>query len=177
MKILIISDIHGDYKSLNKVVESNKFDKLFILGDVLQGPNTEDYNREEVIKTLKKYKDKISIVKGNCDSEEDFKELGFTPEKFVEEEVDNMKFVLTHGHLFNYYNLPNVDFNVYIQGHTHIPVLVEMDGKYYVNPGSISLPKGLYDKSYAIYENNKITIYEIDGKKIMEEKIKVEEEK
>ena len=51
-----------------------------------------------------------------------------------------------------------------------------MDGKYYVNPGSISLPKGLYDKSYAIYENNKITIYEIDGKKIMEEKIKVEEE-
>lgn len=176
MKILIISDIHGDYKSLNKVVESNKFDKLFILGDVLQGPNTEDYNREEVIKTLKKYKEKISIVKGNCDSEEDFQDLGFTPEKFVEEEIDNMKFVLTHGHLFNYYNLPNVDFDVYIQGHTHIPVLVEMDGKYYVNPGSLSLPKGLYDKSYAIYENNKITIHELNGPKIMEEKIEVEKD-
>ena len=176
MKILIISDIHGDFNDLNKVITSNSFDKLFILGDVLSGPDGEGFDRNKVKEILKKYKNKISIVKGNCDSEEDINELGFTPEKYVEEEIDNMKFVLTHGHLFNYYNLPNVDFDVYIQGHTHMPVLVEMDGKYYINPGSISLPKGVYDKSYAIYENNKITIHEINGPKIMESKIEVEKE-
>jgi len=176
MKVLIISDIHGNYVMLNKIVESNSFDKLFILGDILEGPNTNEYNKEEVIKTINKYKDKISLVKGNCDTEEDILKLGFKIEKFIEEKIDNIKFVITHGHLFNYYNLPNVDFNIFIQGHTHIPVLVEMDGKYYVNPGSISIPKGMYDKTYAIYENNKITIYEISGNKIMDTKIEIKKD-
>ena len=171
MKILIISDIHGNYTDFNKVIANNTFNKLYILGDILSGPETEEYNREGVINIIKKYKEQITIVKGNCDTEEEIKELGFTPEKYIEDEVDGMKILLTHGHLYSYFNLPNVDFNIYMQGHTHIPVLVEMDGKYYLNPGSIAIPKGLYDKSYAMYENNKITIYEVIGKPIMEMKI------
>ncbi|MBQ6477619.1 MAG: phosphodiesterase [Bacilli bacterium] len=176
MKILIVSDIHGNYDNLNKIITSNSFDKLFILGDILNGPIIDGYNREGVVNLLKKYKDKISIVKGNCDTEEDFEELGFTPEKYVEEELDGNKFLLTHGHLFNFYNLPNINFNICIQGHTHIPVLVEQDNRYYLNPGSITLPKGMYDKSYAIYEDNKITLCEIDGKLIKSLYVEKEED-
>ena len=69
MKVLIISDIHGNYKNLNKVISNNEFDKLIILGDTLVGPFTE---YKEVANLLNKYKDKIISVKGNCEMKNNF---------------------------------------------------------------------------------------------------------
>ena len=34
MKLLIISDVHGDYKSLEKVLKNESFDRLVVLGDL-----------------------------------------------------------------------------------------------------------------------------------------------
>ena len=168
MKVLIISDIHGGYKDLYRVLKNNTFDKLFILGDILRGPERDGYDKEKTVEILSEYRDKISAVKGNCDYDKDFEELRLLPNVALIEKVDALKFLLTHGHIYNYHNLPDVDYDILLSGHTHVPVLTQIDHEIYVNPGSISLPKGDFDKSYAIYEKNKITIHEIDGKVIME---------
>ena len=34
MRLLIISDIHGNYNDLEKVVNKEKFDQLIVLGDL-----------------------------------------------------------------------------------------------------------------------------------------------
>ena len=41
MKLLVVSDIHGDYESLNKVIHNESFDRLIVLGDLL--PYSYDY--------------------------------------------------------------------------------------------------------------------------------------
>ena len=34
MKLLMVSDIHGDFKSLEKVLKNENFDRLVVLGDL-----------------------------------------------------------------------------------------------------------------------------------------------
>ena len=56
MKTLILSDIHGDYDSFNKVIKSETFDKLIILGDLFSySYDFEYYEDEPIIKLLQKF--------------------------------------------------------------------------------------------------------------------------
>ena len=67
MKVLIISDIHGSYKNLQEVLEKEtSFDRLVILGDILNGPVDRD-SKEKTADLLNRYKDKILSVAGNND--------------------------------------------------------------------------------------------------------------
>ena len=63
MKCMIISDIHGSYQDLRRVMdiyEEEQFDKLIILGDILyHGPRNdlpEGYAPKSVIALLNGYK-------------------------------------------------------------------------------------------------------------------------
>ena len=43
MKVLIVSDIHGGYNNMKKVLEDNpEFDLFLILGDILYGGEEEE---------------------------------------------------------------------------------------------------------------------------------------
>ena len=53
----------------------------------------------------------------------------------------------------------------------HIPFIKEKDGNYYINPGSISLPKSEYGPTYLVLEDNKFVIYDLDNKKIAEKEV------
>ena len=165
MKILIVSDVHGNYLNMKKVLDNEKeFDYFFLLGDVLSGPYIEGYNPDKLSELLNKYSNKIFYVRGNCDvSRMDL--LDFYMEKdYMLLPVDNIKFFLTHGHKYNEYYLPDVDdFDVYMQGHTHIPVLKEERGKIYLNPGSITLPKGMSTNSYIIYQDKEFYLKDLDN--------------
>ena len=56
MKILIVSDIHGNYENMKKVLENEKtFDIFFLLGDVLYGPEIEGYNTDKLADLLNEY--------------------------------------------------------------------------------------------------------------------------
>ena len=45
MKVLILSDIHGDYDTLYKITQNEVFDKLIILGDLFSyGFSSNDLN-------------------------------------------------------------------------------------------------------------------------------------
>lgn len=92
-------------------------------------------------------------VPGNCDysSMEPF--IAFTEEC-------GKKIVLTHGHLHRAkYGLDdlkrlakNNNADIVVYGHTHIRAVDYSDGVYYINPGSLALPKDGLPPSYAIID-------------------------
>ena len=102
---VICSDVHGSITTLRKVVDFflvNKFDKLIILGDLLyHGPRNNiprGYNPKEVIKLLIPLKDKIVMVKGNCEAEVDQMVLDFKIHN-KKKLMYNLKTIyLEHGH-------------------------------------------------------------------------------
>ena len=170
MKILIVSDTHGNYLNMKKVLENDPtFDYMFLLGDVLYGPDIEGYDPDRLAELLNDYSSKIFYVRGNCDvTRMDL--LDFYMDKdYMLLPIDSINFFLTHGHLYNESHLPSdIDFDVYMQGHTHIPVMKEVRGKIYLNPGSITLPKGFSKKSYIIYQNGEFCLKDLEKNKIIQ---------
>ena len=165
MKFLIASDIHGSEKAAlelkKRYLEINP-DLLILLGDLLyHGPRNdlpEGYNPKAVIAILSELKDKIIAVRGNCEAEVDQMVLPFSC--LSESAVvfaDDKKIFLTHGHIWSMDKHPD-GIDVFMQGHTHIPVLKEENGIIYLNPGSTSIPKGGNPPSYAIWKDGSLEI-------------------
>lgn len=164
MKVLIVSDIHGGYQNIKKVINDNpNFDLLLILGDILFGGD----NSLEISKLLNKYTSKIISVCGNCDSYTNNSMLEFFDDKlYVTVPIDGKLVFITHGHVYNKYNIPNLPYDVYIQGHTHVPMM-EYSDKLYLNPGSITRPRGGSIKSYIFYEDGEFILKSVDENKII----------
>jgi putative phosphoesterase len=169
MKLLIASDIHGSYyyaKKLIDVYKNDKFDKILLLGDVLyHGPRNDlpkEYNPKKVIELLNPLSKEIVCVRGNCDAEVDDMVLDFDVlSDHTYYICDDNTMYLSHGHHSPKSLPPNT---IYLSGHTHIPLIEKLkEGIIKLNPGSISIPKGGFPSTFAIYENNKFTIYDFDN--------------
>ena len=130
MKIVVISDSHGNRVGIDNIFQKIKFDYLFFLGDGLQDLGTY-INLDNVI-----------AVSGNCDYFTDVEnELDFI--------IDGKKFFITHGNKYGVkYSMNSlckkanelgVDFCFY--GHTHRQIVENIDGVYYINPGSFQRGK------------------------------------
>lgn len=169
MKYFIISDIHGSSTALTnilKIFETEKADILVICGDFLNhGPRNkipEGYNPQEVAQMLNKIKNKIICVRGNCDSEVDQMLLDFPcldSSTTIFTNFSNNKYIrffIHHGHLYTENQLKEKleKKTIIISGHTHIPLIKEEDNYYFLNPGSISIPKANSQQCYAIIEDN-----------------------
>ena len=167
MKLLIASDIHGDAKRAREIFDiwkSGHFDNLILLGDLLyHGPRNDlpqYYAPKSVIPILSEMKDSIIAVRGNCDAEVDQMVLPFPIlEEKRELDVDGRRILLSHGH----HEVKNNGDDCIFSGHTHIPVLEKRDGVLYLNPGSTTIPKGGSKPSYAIWDNGRIEIRELEG--------------
>ncbi len=165
MKLLIASDLHGSAKAvkvLEKRVKETNPALLLLLGDLLyHGPRNElpeEYKPKAVIEILSRLKDRIIAVRGNCDAEVYLMVLPFPC--LSESAIvfaDNKRIFLTHGHIWSMDNHPE-GIDVFMQGHTHIPVLRKENGVIYLNPGSTSIPKGGNPYSYAIWNDRNIEI-------------------
>lgn len=172
MKILIMSDIHGNYENLNNVLKNESFDKLIILGDLFSyGFNYNNKDENNILNLLSNYKDTIILIKGNCDENISYEEFGLFAHDIISLHLNNHVVTLTHGNIYSKGFLPNYHGDIFASGHTHVPMLLKEQGTIYLNPGSIGKPRGGSDKSYAIFEDNKIEIKTIDGKIIKEMKI------
>lgn len=163
MKWIIASDIHGSAyycKALLKAFETEKADRLLLLGDILyHGPRNDlprDYAPKEVISMLNPLSDRILCVRGNCDTEVDQMVLSFPilADYALLSSGEKLIFA-THGHNFNNENLPSVKKgDILLHGHTHIPVCEEYESHIYLNPGSVSIPKESSPHSYMTFEGN-----------------------
>ena len=158
MKVLIVSDIHGGYQNMKKVLDDNpEFDLFLILGDILCWAKDED----KLAELLNKYTSKIISVCGNWDGYRETTILDFFDEKlYVTVPVDHKLFFITHGNVVNRHNMPDLPYDVYIQGHTHVPMM-EYGEKLYLNPGSITLPRGGV-KTYIFYQDGEFLLKSVD---------------
>lgn len=173
MKLLIASDIHGSACYLKKLLarhEAEQPDKILLLGDILyHGPRNDlprDYAPKEVIRLLNSRKDEILCVRGNCDTEVDQMVLEFPilADYCILYEQGHMIFA-THGHIHNTANPPMLQTgDILLHGHTHIPAAEDFGGRYYLNPGSVSIPKNGSEHSYMVLENGVFTWKNLDGK-------------
>ena len=160
MKALIASDIHGDIKYLNKleeIITKEKIDKIILLGDLLKYNFNE--NKDEIIKKLNKYKDKIIAVRGNCDSKLNDGLYEFDINNDIKEiYLDENKLIITHGHLNSWF-LDIIKDNKVFQGHTHVH---NLEGQY-INPGSVGLPRENKEHTCIIYLNDELKLIDLDS--------------
>ena len=153
MNIWIASDIHGSAlycRRLLELMERQGADRLVLLGDLLyHGPRNdlpEGYDTKAVFAMLNGWKDKILCVRGNCDAEVDQMVLEFPimAEHRVEE-LCGRRALLTHGHRIHAEEPPSEALlggaGYVLCGHTHVPMKRQEGGVWYLNPGSVSLPK------------------------------------
>jgi len=153
MKIAVVSDTHHRTKSIIKKLKDIKnLDLIIHLGDMVKDAyKIENEIGVEVIK-----------VKGNCD-------YNVFDEK--EEMILNYKkrkFFITHGHKYNikydfnqlYYKAKEIEADVVIFGHTHIPSSETVEDIIFFNPGSTTIPRTQKGKTFGIVEiNDKIECY------------------
>ena len=73
----------------------------------------------------------------------------------------------THGHYFNKENMPPLKTgDILLHGHTHVQALEDNGEYYYINPGSVSIPKNGNEHSYMVYEDHKFVLKNLDGTEI-----------
>lgn len=138
MRILVTSDTHGDFFSLNQAINEQKSAEIIIhCGD----------SKDEVQRIKELYKDKaVYAVKGNCDFCSPLNNTELIT-------IEGKKIFITHGHLYNakmtLYNLccaaREQDADIVVFGHTHNALNEYDDGLYILNPGSLHG----YNASYA----------------------------
>lgn len=167
MKYIVISDIHGIVDNLPLIKEkSQDCEKIILLGDLYYADYyhrfSNSYNKEFVEEFLISIKDKLICIRGNCDSEEDVKKSSFPIQEGLFQISKNPLIFATHGHLYNEKNWEQ-DQAILLFGHYHIPIIQKRNDCIYVNPGSISLPRGKEKPSYAILTEKEITIYDIEN--------------
>lgn len=146
MKILVISDTHGDINKAEEAIRSNPGINLIIhLGDYFR-------DAQKLSDTFPNIP--IEYIYGNSD----FMIEDVPAEKLIE--IGGKRIFLTHGHRYSvkwdydklYRKAEETKADVLLFGHTHVPDLIEK-GRYYVlNPGSTSDPRDDSCESYAIIE-------------------------
>ncbi len=166
-KIIIASDIHGSAYWCQKLLdafEKENASRLLLLGDLLyhgpRNPFPNEYSTQSVSSLLNGVKEKITAIRGNCDSEVDQMVLEFPMlADYALVRVDHYTFFATHGHLFNETILPPLQKgDVLLNGHFHTPKACALvNGGIYANCGSVALPKSGTPHSYIVYKNGVLT--------------------
>ena len=136
MRVLVLSDSHGDVFKLRRAIDSQPTAKLIVfLGDG-------EYDIDSV-----ECRVPVIKVRGNCDFGSSLP-LNFT------DEVCGKKIYCTHGFRENVkYTTENLisaaklhGAHIALYGHTHVPVTSYDGGLYLVNPGSVR------DGSFAVID-------------------------
>lgn len=173
MKYFVISDIHGDAEKLSLALsrcKEQKANKIICLGDIYyHGPRNHlpnGYNPMQVSEILNGIKNKIIVIKGNCDAEVDQMISDFTFKKHHRMRINgHINILCHHGHN----EPPKGDFDVILSGHTHVGRLEKVDNVIYANPGSISLPKAENSQGYLLIDAKGIKHFDLISNDLIQE--------
>ena len=98
MKVLVVSDIHGSSyyaEKIKEIEERENPEKVIVLGDLYyHGPRndlTKEYSPMKVSEILNSMKDKLLVLRGNCDAEVDEMISEFNLEDHILMEINNKK--------------------------------------------------------------------------------------
>jgi uncharacterized protein len=125
MKIVVVSDTHGDTLYLNRVYDTNKDADLFL--------HAGDYQLPDYMMHI------FRFVKGNCD-------YSYEAPCKVDINTPIGKLHMEHGNNYFFINdtlnyIKKENSSIFIVGHTHIPYFTKIDNTYVFNPGSLCKPR------------------------------------
>ncbi|MDA5560322.1 metallophosphoesterase family protein [Exiguobacterium sp. MMG028] len=145
MRFLIVSDSHGLTEELTTIFERHEaeIDDAFHCGD-------------SQLALVNEHLLPYRTVRGNCDFGGDL------PLERIET-TDAGTILIVHGHHHDVkfdlnrlrYRAEEVGANVVLFGHSHVAGALIEDGVVYINPGSIRMPRGRTDKTYALLDLEK----------------------
>ncbi len=146
MKIAILSDTHGYKKYMDEIKDMVKECDLIIHA----GDNFADSKYLYKISKVE-----VMAVKGNCDYINVEEDLIF--------DIEDKTIFLTHGHKYmvnaGIEEIKNkakeIGADIVIFGHTHVPLHIKDEEITFINPGSLSLPRVVKDRSFMIMDINK----------------------
>lgn len=131
MKLVLISDSHGNKSGIDKLFSTFQFDYLFFMGDGLG-----DIGLYENL-------DNVVVVSGNCDF------FSRVPNERILE-LEDLKVLVTHGNkygvklglgkLIEKAKQEEVDLVFY--GHTHVRKYEKIGDIYFINPGKFAKNSG-----------------------------------
>jgi putative phosphoesterase len=142
LRIVVFSDTHKDLGLAEKVLKNTgTHDLLLHAGD----------HYRDAFSLGEKFNIQTKAVVGNCDffssgPEEELIELGLHT------------LLLVHGHQHGvknnlqrlYYRSQEVGANIVVFGHTHMPLYIVENNIHFLNPGSLTLPRGNSKPSYGL---------------------------
>lgn len=148
MKVLVISDTHGNIENARYILDSAKaagIKAVLHCGDYVSDARLIDKFYPEV---------EVYSVYGNCD-------VGFGGEYSMAVEIEGVTIYMTHGHRYGVkwgeYDELAIDAiahdaKVAVCGHAHEAHLEIIDDVIVINPGSLTLPRDSKYPSYGILE-------------------------
>mgnify|MGYP003307969790 CR=1 FL=1 len=150
MKILIVSDSHGNNEVLDELVRTHTDVSLFLhCGDSCCPAHS-----------IFPFKS----VRGNCDYLYDMEETFILPSPFG-------NILLKHKPNATDKFLKDNNIRIYVYGHSHIKECSKKNNICYINPGSVSEPRDGDMPSYIILENDEkemfCSFYEVDSNKLI----------
>ena len=132
IKVVVVSDSHGNVDVLKDIALIEQDASIFLHCGDSQVPEA--------------YLGPFVSVKGNCDFFMDY-----PPFRIIDTPYG--KIYVEHGNrLFpmGVETLKDLGCKIYIQGHTHVKKIVNIDGIYFANPGSITKPRDGDQGSYLL---------------------------
>ena len=142
MKIVVVSDSHGNKQAINNIFSSYTFDYFVFLGDGISDLGTYAYLPN------------VYIVKGNCDFFDNY------PTEICLD-FDGVHIFATHGHKYGAKHTLGLltsraveqNASIVLYGHTHIFEDTFLDGIRLINPGSLGRSRDK-NSSFVLLEIN-----------------------
>ncbi len=137
MKVLVVSDVHGERKRLEEILKTHEDANLVIsLGD------------SELKQKFLQDRDIIAI-KGNYPFDK-----GFAYEHLMD--IKGVNTLLVHGHRHKvrsgisrlYHDMVGKNATLALFGHTHQMTFEHCQGRFLLNPGSVAQSRGMETESY-----------------------------
>lgn len=136
-KIVVMSDSHGSLLAMEEIKEKE------VDGDFYVHCGDSEASLEELHDWI--------VVRGNNDWIAPF------PNDIIFE-AEGHRIYVCHGQHFGYFDrtehmlalLQEKQCDILLSGHTHVPSMEKINGKYLINPGSTSLPRRGSEKSYCV---------------------------
>lgn len=141
---MVISDTHGRFdRVINQYNRIRGIEKIIHLGDYYK----------DAQKIQKLVDAEVTAVRGNLDHE-----LCEKHNKVMQ--VGRHSMLLTHGHIEDvksgltklYYKSLSLSCDIALFGHTHVPAKLQSDDILLLNPGSLTIPKGGSQASFALLD-------------------------
>ena len=118
-----------------------------------------------MIAQLSAYSDRILPVRGHCDGDVDQMVLPFPIlADYAVLNFGGRTLYATHGHVYNPDHLPPLQpGDILLNGHTHLFAAERREDYFYINPGSVSIPKENSAHSYLTLDERGFQWKSLDG--------------